>query len=100
MRLFGEKRLVKSVELLPLNIELINPIEKYPHITESYACILKIFAIMLLLLIEFLEYVQPQSYQSMPQFWYLHIMLSNKFQYQNTHQDLSHMTHLYHANYL
>ena len=34
-KLSGEKRLVKSVKLLPLNIKLINPIQKYPHITES-----------------------------------------------------------------
>ena len=50
---FNQKRLVKSVKLLPLNIKLINPVQKYPHITESYACILQIFAIMLLLLIDF-----------------------------------------------
>ena len=51
MKLFGGKRLLKSVKLLPLSIKSINPIQKYPHITESYACILKIFAIMFLLLI-------------------------------------------------
>ena len=27
----------------------IHPIQKYPHITESYACILKIFVFMFLL---------------------------------------------------
>ena len=32
----------------------MNPIEKYPHITESYACILKILAIIFLLPINFL----------------------------------------------
>ena len=53
-KLFGEKRLVKFVKLLSVNIKLINPMQKYPHITESYACILKIFAIMFLLLIIFL----------------------------------------------
>ena len=103
LKLFGEKILVKSVKLLALNIKLIYPIQKYPHITESYACFLKIFAIMFLLLIKFLlEYVQPQSYQNMSQFWYLHIMLSNEFQYQNAHQDLLHMPHLLfcQANYL
>ena len=31
MRLFGEKRLVRSVRLLPLNIKLIKPVQKYPH---------------------------------------------------------------------
>ena len=54
MKSFGEKRLVKSVKLLPLNIKLINPIQRYPHIIESYACILKKFAIMFSLLINFL----------------------------------------------
>ena len=39
----------QSVNLLPANIKLINPIQKYPHITESYACILKMFAVMFLL---------------------------------------------------
>ena len=32
----------------------INPVQKYPHITESYACTLKIFAIMFLLPTNFL----------------------------------------------
>ena len=42
-KLFGEKRLVKSVKLLPLSVKSINPVQKYPHLTESYACIFKIF---------------------------------------------------------
>ena len=46
--------LVKSVKLLSLSIKSINPIQKYPHITESYACILKMLAIMFFLLIIFL----------------------------------------------
>ena len=29
---------------LPASIKSISPIQKYPHIIESYACILKIFA--------------------------------------------------------
>ena len=53
MKLFGEKRLVKSVKLLPLNIKSIIPIQKYPHIIESYACILKLFAIMFILFLIF-----------------------------------------------
>ena len=36
LKLFGEKRLVKSAELFPLSIKSMNPIQKYPHITESY----------------------------------------------------------------
>ena len=43
LKLFGEKRLVKSVKVLLTSIESINPIRKCPHITESYACVLKIF---------------------------------------------------------
>ena len=46
--------LVKSVKLLYLSIKSTNPIPKYLHITESYACILKIFASMFLLPINFL----------------------------------------------
>ena len=49
-KLFGEKRFVNSVKVFPLNIKSINPIQKYPHITESYACILKMFAVMFLFL--------------------------------------------------
>ena len=41
--LFYEKRLVKSVKVFPANIKSINPIQKYQHIAESYACILIIF---------------------------------------------------------
>ena len=51
LKLFGEKRFVNSVKVFPASIKSINPIQKYPHIIESYACILKIFAVMFLLLI-------------------------------------------------
>ena len=54
LKLFGEKRLVKSVKLLPLSVKSINPIEKYPHITELHACILKIYFCMFLLPMNFL----------------------------------------------
>ena len=47
-KLFGEKRFVYSVKVFPLNIKSIKPIQKYPHIIESYACILKIFVVMFL----------------------------------------------------
>ena len=46
LKLFVEKSL-KSVKLLPLTIKLINPIQKYPRINESYACIVKIFFVIL-----------------------------------------------------
>ena len=54
LKLFVEKALAKPVKLLPLSMRSINPIQKYQHITEPYACILKIFAIMFYLLISFL----------------------------------------------
>ena len=36
-----KKKLQISVKFLPLSIKSINPIQKYSHIIESYACILK-----------------------------------------------------------
>ena len=47
-KLFGEKRFVYSVKVFPLNIKSINPIQKYPHITKSYPCTLKMFVLMFL----------------------------------------------------
>ena len=35
-------------------MKLINPIKRYPHITESYACTLEIFVIIVDLSINFL----------------------------------------------
>ena len=55
MKSFGERRLVKFVRLLPLSIKSINPIQKYPHITESYACILKIFVTTVNLSVDLLK---------------------------------------------
>ena len=46
LKLFGEKRFVNSVKVFPLSIKSINPIQKYPRITESYTCTLKIFVAM------------------------------------------------------
>ena len=48
LRLSGEKRFVNSVKVVPASIKLINAIQKYPHIIESYACILKKFIVMFL----------------------------------------------------
>ena len=50
LKLFGEKRFVKSA-VFPASIKLTKPIQKYLHIIESYACTLKIFVLMSLLLI-------------------------------------------------
>ena len=44
LKLFGEKRIVNLV--FPASTKSINPIQKYPHIIESYAGILKIFVFM------------------------------------------------------
>ena len=51
LKLFGEKRFVKSANVFPASIKLTKPIQKYLHIMESYACTLKIFVLMSLLLI-------------------------------------------------
>ena len=66
-KLFDEKRLIKSVKVLPLSIKSINLIQKYVHITESYACILKIFATTIDVSINIvisLEYVLHQNYEN------------------------------------
>ena len=39
---------VKSVNFLPASIKSMNPMQKYPHITESFACTRKMLAIMFL----------------------------------------------------
>ena len=56
LKLFGEKRFVNLVKVFPASIKSINPIQKYPHIIESYACILKMFVFMFLLPINVLIY--------------------------------------------
>ena len=38
-----KKRFVNSVKVFPASIKSIKPVQKYPHIIESYAFILKIF---------------------------------------------------------
>ena len=53
----GENKFVKSVNFLPDNIKSTNPMEKYPHITESFACIRKMLDIMFLFPINFLIYL-------------------------------------------
>ena len=46
LKLFGEKRFVYSINVFATSIKSIKPIQKYPHITELYACILKIFFVI------------------------------------------------------
>ena len=48
-----KKKFVKSVKVIPASIKSINPTQKYPHIIESYACILNIFVIISDLLANF-----------------------------------------------
>ena len=45
LTLFGGNRLVKSVKFLLFSI-IINPIQKCPHITEKYAFLLEIIALI------------------------------------------------------
>ena len=54
IKLIGEKRFVNSVKVFAASIKWINPVQKYPQIIESYACILKIFALIFLLSINYL----------------------------------------------
>ena len=51
LKSLGEKRFLYSVNVFLLNIKSINLIQKYAHIIESYACILKIFVLIFLFLI-------------------------------------------------
>ena len=53
----GQNELVSSNKLLPFNIKSINPVQKYLHITELYACILKIFVVVFLLPIDFFSFL-------------------------------------------
>ena len=54
IKLIGEKRFVNSVKVFAASIKSINPVQKYPQIIESYTCILKIFALIFLLSINYL----------------------------------------------
>ena len=110
----GQNELVSSNKLLPFNIKSINPVQKYLHITELYACILKIFVVVFLLPIDFFsflflrkvgwgggggggvreEFVQLRHYRSMLHRWMSsHRKLPNKFLSIHTHQDLLYMSH-------
>ena len=55
-KLFGEKRFVNSVNVFLLNIKSINPIQKYQHTIESYACILKMLVFMFFILEKFFNF--------------------------------------------
>ena len=51
--LLGENKFVYSTKLLPFNMKSINPIQKYPHVVESYAYILWVFFVICLFLMNF-----------------------------------------------
>ena len=99
LKLFGEKGLVKPVSLLPLSIKSINPIQKYPHIIELYACILKMLVCVFLLPISFMISFRIWS---TPNCKSMNRNQSNEFQYRYDHQDLLHMLHalFYQVDYL
>ena len=50
LKLLGGKRFLNSVKVFPLSIKSTNPIQKYPHITESFACTRKMLVFMFLFL--------------------------------------------------
>ena len=54
LKLFGEKWFVYCVNVFPASIKLIKPMQKYSHVIGLYACVLKMFILMFLLLINVL----------------------------------------------
>ena len=80
--LLEENKLVQCNKSLAFSIKSINLIQKYPHIIESFACILEIFVVIRLLPTNFLfllEYFQLQTYQSILHYHHLHKKLSDEF---------------------
>ena len=58
---------IKSVSFLPASIKSMNPMQKYPHIIELFACTRKMLAITFLFPTNSLslqEHVQHQNYRS------------------------------------
>ena len=45
-KLISETKLVKSIKVFPANIKPINPVQRYPHIIELFACIRNMFVLM------------------------------------------------------
>ena len=78
--------------------------QKYLHITESYACTLKMFVLMFLFLINALISLglcSTPKESKQEHYYYSHAKQPYEFQYQNTHQDMLHMPHpLFFVNYL
>ena len=74
----------ESFWILFLNMKIINPMKKYPHIIEPYACIL--YSILIFFISSGI--CLTQSFQSMSRYSYLHAKLSTEFLLIYTHQDL------------
>ena len=66
---------VKSVNVLPASIKSMNPMQKYSHITELFACTQKMLAIMILFPISFL--ISSYSNQKHIQHIHIHIQHQN-----------------------
>ena len=47
---------VKSVNFLPASIKSMNPMQKYPHITELFACTQKMLAIIFFITNKFFNF--------------------------------------------
>ena len=91
--------IVKVVNFLPASIKSKNSMQKYPHIIESFDCI--IIWLFLCFLVQLQNY-QLQNYRN-KQFHYIHkVKQSNVYQHLHTHQDLLHKPHLlfYKISYL
>ena len=88
--------LVKSVNFLPASIRLMNPMQKYPHITESFACTRKMLASMFLFLTNSLilqEHIQHQNYRNKQFHFCYKIKQSNVCLHLHIHQGLLHKPH-------
>ena len=72
LKLFGEKRFVKSANVFPASIKLTKPIQKYLHIIESYACTLKIFVFMFL----FCEALQSGEWKTKDEGRLINVLIS------------------------
>ena len=94
--LLGQNKLPYSNKLLPFNMKPINLMEKYPHITELYACILKIIVVTFLLSINILISFEICSNLKLLKYLTLlhsHTKLSNDYLLIYTHKYLLHMCH-------
>ena len=94
LKLFGEKRFVKSVKVFHTSIKSTNPIQKYPQIIESNACNLKIFVFMFSLSINVLiSFGIRSTPKESKHHYFVRTMQPNEFQYQSSHQDLLYRPH-------